>query len=81
MSVDIKSWIEGKKAIEIKVKPNSKKTIAIEIKDDVLQLAISAPPEDGKANAEVERYLSKLSGRKATIKRGHTGKDKLVQFS
>ncbi len=81
MEDELKKWIQNRKAIEVKVKPNSKKTIALEIKDNVLLLAISAPPEDGKANAEVERFLSKLSGRKATIKRGHTGKEKLVQFS
>lgn len=64
--------------LRVKVKPNARKSEAIKVEDGVLHLAIAAQPEDGKANAEVERFLTRLTGRKARIKSGFTSKEKLV---
>ena len=61
--------------------PNARKTAIREIRDGVVHLDVAAPPEDGKANAEIERFLSKLAGKKAKIKSGFSGKEKLVQFT
>ncbi len=78
---NITLWLSSKKAVLVKVKTSARKTLVLDIKDDMLYLAVAAPPEDGKANVEIEKFLSKLSGRKAIIKHGHTAKEKLVQFS
>lgn len=64
--------------LRIKVKPNARKSAVLKCEDGVLHLAIAAPAEDGKANAEVERFLTKLAGRKATIKSGFTSREKLI---
>jgi len=47
---------------------------------DFYTLAVAAAPVDGKANAEIERFFTKLLKRKATIKGGHTGKKKLIEL-
>jgi uncharacterized protein (TIGR00251 family) len=64
--------------VRVRVKPNARKTMMTKIEQGILFLDIRAPPEDGKANAEVERYLTKLLGRKAVIKTGFASKEKLV---
>jgi uncharacterized protein len=66
--------------LRVKVKPNSRTTKLLKIEDGVTFLEVAAPPEDGKANAEVERFLRKLTGRTATIKSGFASKEKLVQL-
>jgi uncharacterized protein YggU (UPF0235/DUF167 family) len=67
--------------LRIKVKPGVRKSMLLKIEGDIAHLAIAAQPEDGKANAEVERFLAKLVGRKAIIKSGFSSKEKLVQFT
>jgi uncharacterized protein len=67
--------------LHINVKTNARKTEILKIEEGVVHLAVAAPPEDGKANAEIERFLSKLLKRKARIKSGFTSKEKLVVLS
>lgn len=67
--------------LRVRVKPNSRKSELLKVEEGVAHLAIAAPPEDGKANAEVERFLTRLVKRKATIKSGFTSKEKLVEFA
>jgi uncharacterized protein (TIGR00251 family) len=66
--------------LRIQVKPNARASKLLNITAGVVHLAIAAPPENGKANAEAEKFLTKLVGRKATIKSGFTSKTKLVVF-
>ncbi len=67
--------------LKIRVTPYARKTRATHVDGELLCLDIAAPPEDGKANREVERYLSKLSGKKATVTMGATGKEKTVKLA
>jgi uncharacterized protein (TIGR00251 family) len=49
--------------------------------DDAIRLKVAAPPVDGKANAEVERFLSKLLGvprSDVTVIRGSSSRDKTI---
>ena len=49
--------------------------------EDALRLKVAAPPVNGKANAEVERYLSDLLGLPrsgVTVVRGASSRDKAV---
>ena len=39
---------------------------------------VTEPPEDGRANREVERVLAEHFNCKAEVVKGHTGKDKTV---
>ncbi len=67
--------------LRVKVKPNARKSDVLKVEDGIVHLAIAAKPEDGKANAEVERLLTKLLGRKSTITSGFSGKKKTVRLS
>ena len=70
--------------LRVRVKPNCRKSEVLKIEETaegkIVHLAIAAQPEDGKANAEVERFLTKFVKRKATIKSGFTSKEKLIAF-
>ncbi len=66
-------------SVQVKVRPGARKNEVLKFEDELV-VAISAKPEDGKANLELEKYLSKLSGKKAVIKSGFSSKRKLVIF-
>ena len=69
--------------LAVHVKPNAKKTelIAFDPITQTLKAAIKAPPENGKANAELERFLSKLTKKSVVVIAGKTSKRKIVAFS
>lgn len=46
---------------------------------DLFVVAVKAQPIEGKANAEIERYFSRLLKRRVTIRSGHAGKRKLLE--
>lgn len=49
-----------------------------------LKVAVTAPPEDGKANAALEKLLAKRLGLPRTtvsVVSGHTGRSKLVHLA
>ncbi len=51
--------------------------------DDVLRVAVSAPPVDGRANRELIRYLAELGGctqSSIRILHGFTSRQKLVEL-
>ena len=50
-------------------------------RDEALKLRVAAPPADGKANAETERFLAKLLGiprSDVAVIRGASSRDKAV---
>jgi len=67
--------------VHVKAKPNARKTAINKIEDGVVYIDVAAPPEDGKANDEIERFLSKATGKRASIKSGFTGKEKTILLS
>ena len=68
----------------VKVKPNARNTQVLKIEQDVVYLSLAVPAEDGKANKELERYLTRIVGKsigkKAVIKSGFSSREKLVAF-
>jgi uncharacterized protein (TIGR00251 family) len=64
--------------LRVRVKPNASKTEILELKDGVVHIAIKAPADKNKANAELVRFLSKELGRPCRIKRGLTSRDKVI---
>lgn len=48
--------------INLHVKANADKNEIVEIKPEYVKIKIAAPPEKGKANAELIRYLSNVIG-------------------
>ena len=50
---------------------------------DGWRLRVSAPPEDGRANAAVERLVARALGahtRDVRIVRGHSARDKVIEI-
>ena len=66
--------------VTVIVRPGARKTRVAKIAEETIHLDVAAPPEDGKANREVARYLAKLSGKKAVIATGATSKVKTVRL-
>ena len=67
--------------LSVLVKPNSRKTEIIKIKDNVVKIAIAAPAEDNKANIELIKFVSKMLKRKVTIISGLKSKNKLLKIN
>lgn len=68
--------------LTLRVSPGAKKSsVEGAYGDHAIKLKIAAPPVDGKANAETERFLAKLLGlsnSEVSVVRGSSGKDKVV---
>jgi len=68
--------------LNLRVSPGAKRT-SIEglYGENAIRLKVAAPPVDGKANAEAERFLAKLLGvprSDVTVVRGASNKDKTI---
>jgi uncharacterized protein (TIGR00251 family) len=68
--------------LRVKVIPRSAKTeIAGEMADGTLKIRIAAPPEKGKANEELVRFLVAHFGvKKVEIISGHTATLKIIRL-
>jgi uncharacterized protein len=76
---------EGGVHIRLRVSPGAKSTAIKGLYGEVaIRLSVAAPPVEGKANAEVERYLARLfrlSRSEVTVIKGASSRDKLVFVS
>lgn len=73
MKLELKS---GK--LKIHVKPNSKKDEILGWDGDVLRVAVSAPPEDNKANIAILKFLKKLTKKRVFFISGLKSREKLL---
>ena len=68
--------------LKLRISPGARRTsIEGHYGDDALKLRGAAPPVDGKANAEVRRFLAELLGlprSKVALIQGATSRDKVV---
>lgn len=68
--------------ISVRVTPKASRN-AVEREGDMIRVRVTAPPEDGKANAAVLRLLAKSLGvakTRLTLVRGATSRDKLFRL-
>ncbi|MSR86034.1 DUF167 domain-containing protein [Candidatus Woesearchaeota archaeon] len=65
--------------IEIKVKPQSGKSL-IQETDGKFIAFLKSPPEDGKANEELLKLTKKYFGKPGRIVIGKTSKNKVLEF-
>jgi uncharacterized protein (TIGR00251 family) len=76
---------EGGVYIKLRVSPGAKSTAIKGLYGErAIKLSVAAPPVEGKANVEIERYLSRLfgaSGSDITVVKGASSRDKLVFVS
>ena len=68
--------------IQLRVSPGAKRSsLDGAYGEDALKLRVAAPPVDGKANAEAERFLAEMLGvprSEVAVVRGVSGRDKSV---
>ncbi len=68
--------------VRLRVSPNAKSTAPRGLYgDEALKLKVAAPPVEGKANAEAERFLAEKTGAspsRARVVWGLSGRDKTV---
>ena len=70
--------------LEIKVTPNARKNQIAGWVGDKLKIKISKPPEKGKANKELIKYLSeewKLPRNCISIKQGFKSREKTIEIA
>ncbi|MFH1591665.1 MAG: DUF167 domain-containing protein [archaeon] len=74
--------ILNKKTVSVIIRPNAIKS-SIDGYDEArgaLKVSVKAPPEKGKANAELIRFLKKESGKDISIISGFTSRKKLIKI-
>ena len=70
--------------IRVRVQPKASGNQILGFREDVLRLRVTAPPEDGKANAAVVRLLAQtlgISRSRLEVVRGHSSRDKVIRVS
>jgi uncharacterized protein (TIGR00251 family) len=69
--------------LKVRVIPNARRTVLSAISQDEVRLKIQAPAQDGRANAEVIRFLAELiecQRSRIVIKRGEKARTKIVEI-
>lgn len=69
--------------VSVHVQPGAKRTAAGGTHGDALRIRLAAPPVDGKANAELVRFLARAFDvplRNVAILRGESSRDKAVRI-
>ncbi len=66
--------------IKLTVKPNSPKNEIINIKDNEYKINIKAPPQEGKANRELIKFLKKYFNKSVRIITGLKSREKIVEL-
>lgn len=74
--------MQGPTYIKVKILPGSPKTELVEVMaDGTYKIRVAAPPEKGKANAALIKFLKKHFGvAQASIISGHTDRVKLIRL-
>lgn len=65
--------------IQIKAVPNAKK-FQITIRENAITIKLKSKAQDGLANRELEKELSKIAGAPASIAAGHKSRSKKIAF-
>lgn len=76
--------VEGGWALTIRVQPGARRSEVVGAHGDALRVRVASPPVDGKANAELVRFLAEHLGvpaRAVEVVRGHTSRTKVVHVS
>lgn len=74
---------EGQLTFDIRVVPNKMQTKFVEImSDEKIKINVAAIPEKGKANKEIQSYLSKIFGvtKGQIVVQGTRSKDKKIKI-
>lgn len=64
--------------LHIHIKPNARENAIIAIKNNIINVTISAPPDKNEANIELIKFFSKLLKRQVRIIKGFKSKNKIL---
>lgn len=84
MEVAVESTPEGHALLRVRVQPGARRTGAAGASDGCLRLAVTAPPEGGRANEAVRRLAAELFGLRASaveVVRGHSSRRKTLRLA
>jgi len=78
--------VDGRPTLQLTlhVQPGASRTEVAGTHGDALKVRLTAPPVDGKANAELLRFLAEAFGvprRNVTLVRGETSRAKVVRIA
>jgi uncharacterized protein len=76
-------WIQPMKTLRVKVKPNAKRQQIQTAEDGSLQVSLTSPPVQGRANAELIKLLAEefqVPRSYIQIKSGLSSKQKIVEI-
>ncbi len=83
MTVEIRATAEGA-SLAVRAQPGAKKNKITGEHDGALKVAVTTPPEDGRANEALAKFLAKIFGCKSSqveILQGKTDRRKVFQFA
>ncbi|WP_455198659.1 DUF167 family protein [Kaarinaea lacus] len=69
--------------LDIRVQPRASRDEIVGLHDDALKIRITAPPQDGKANIHLIRFLSEVFGTprsRIELISGQTGRKKRIRI-
>ena len=72
--------IEFKHTIKVKIIPNAPKNELKSTENNVLKIAIAAPPKKNKANQELIKFFKKQFKLNIRIKSGTTSREKTLEI-
>ncbi|TMG83104.1 MAG: YggU family protein [Betaproteobacteria bacterium] len=75
---------DGSVTLTIHAQPGAKKTEVAGVHGDALKIRVASPPDEGRANEELRRFLADAFGvprRNVTLVRGDTGRRKTVRIA
>src|SRR5262245_45758024 len=70
--------------LRVRVKPGAKESRVLGVREQALEVAVAAPPVEGRANAELVRILARffeLSKSQVSIVAGGSGRSKLISLT
>jgi uncharacterized protein (TIGR00251 family) len=85
-ATDVPTWCRedrGAVVLALHVQPGAARTGVAGVHGNALKVRLAAPPVDGKANAELLRFLADAFGvplRNVTLARGETSRAKVVRI-
>jgi uncharacterized protein (TIGR00251 family) len=69
--------------LSVRVQPRARRSEVVAERDGVVVVRVTAPPAEGRANAEVCRVLAAAAGvpkSRVEVLRGHRSRDKIVRL-
>lgn len=81
LKADLARLVRDGPIFSVRVSPRARKTalLGVDGAARAVMVAVAAPPEGGRANAELVRFLSRLLGTPVRLKAGGASKTKLVE--